>query len=110
MDCCPCCKQAVAIDADALGDALLALSDLARDTLDAIFFGAPRIVSAYEIFNYVHDGEEGGPSESMMRQALNKALVELEAKLVGSPVRIVRKTRPRGWTIELRSVQKAEAA
>ncbi|UZW54909.1 helix-turn-helix transcriptional regulator [Sphingobium sp. JS3065] len=70
----------------------------------------PRVVSAYEIFSYVHDDAEGGPSESSMRKALNTALAELNEKLLGSPLRIMRKARPRGWTIELRALQRAEAA
>jgi len=110
FDACPCCAQAVTVDADALGDALVSLSDNARDTLDAILFGAPRIVSAYDIFNYVYDDVEGGPSDASMRKALNVALAELNEKLLGSPLRIVRKARPRGWTIELRTVQRAEVA
>lgn len=110
LDCCPTCAQAINIDTIALGDTLVSLSDNARDHLDAILFAMPRVVSAYEIFDYVHDDADGGSSESSMRKALNIALAELNEKLLGSPLRIVRKSRPRGWTIELRTVLRAEAA
>lgn len=110
LDACPCCAQPITLNEDALGDALLSLSDHARDVFDAILFGAPKNVSAYEIFSYCYDDDEGGPSDAAMRQALNKALTELTAKLVGSPVRIVQKARPRGWTIQLQPAPKVGTA
>lgn len=102
IDTCPCCHQSVALDPVALGDALMSLSDHARDVFDCVLFGAPRAVSAQEIFDYAYsDDESGGPSEPAMRKAFNAALAELDQKLRGSPVRVVHSKRPRGWVITL---------